>query len=193
MKVPNYLFDFYSISLRYHRGVTTKQQETAIKIFLEEVKQSLLKDVSYCVYRELRHAQHWTPFAGYTVTYSRVDYESPTKHGLRMTLNNVGSRANFFKKANKAFSNRANWYPSYGGSRWARIAKLAALLEEDNFQDVGNSIVLIDRLVDAAHNTGRCLDKVYPGINKWLDKKRCSKKTDWIIRGSNRKIRHIFR
>ena len=190
MKIPKYLYDFYSVSLKFERGNMTRQQESAVRVFLEGIKEQLLKDVRYCVYRELRHAPSLARFPEYNLTYSKGCYESPTKHGLRSTLSRVGDK--YFEKAEAVFQDYG-WWPSYGGPKWAKIAKMARLLEKDNFQDLGNSIVLIDRLIDAAHNTGRCLDKVYPGINRWLNKKRYTKKPQWILSGSNRQIRHIFR
>lgn len=186
-----YLYDFYSISLKYNRATSTREQDNAIRVYLEEVKESLLKDIRYCVYRELRHAGTFalrTLFKEYNATYSR--WGTLTKRGLESTLRK--SKGMYFVKAEKVFT-KSHWAPAYGGKKWAKIANLARKLELDNFQDLGNSLVLIDRLIDAAHNTGRCLDKIYPDINTWLNKKRYSKKTDWIIRGSNRQIRHIFR
>lgn len=192
MKIPKYLYDFYSVSLKYERGSMTKQQESAIRVFLEEIEEQLLKDVRYCVYRELRHSPSYTQtltFPELKISYGHR-YGGLSKHGLTITLKRVGDQ--YFSKAEKCFRGR-DWWSAYGGPKWAKIAKMARLLEKDNFQDLGNTIVLIDRLIDAAHNTGRCLDKVYPGINDWLNKKRYTKKPQWILSGSNRQIRHIFR
>lgn len=72
----------------------------------------------------------------------------------------------------------------YGGPKWAEICKRWFALHE--FHDFASREMFnrIDYLIDAAHNTGRCLDKVYPHINKWLEVKTLTQDPYWVINQS---------
>ena len=54
-------------------------------------------------------------------------------------------------------------------------------------------MVAIDMVIDSAHNTGRCLDKLYKDINWWLKEKTRGTIDDLIMRDAQPFVKALRR
>lgn len=155
-------YDFYGATLLWDG-----EEHPDFRLVFEHTRTILLFDVVQCVYGELGHATQ--------VMESRE------------SLFKMNGRYRFCSKPQNAFSelwrkyrrtyfqismgvfHKNGWKPQYGGPAWAEICRRAIKLQQS--RDLREMMVAIDMLIDSAHNTGRCLDKLYPEINMWLTEK----------------------
>lgn len=177
------LADFYSLSTFYN-GENVVDKIIADQL-LPHAKESLIDDLLFCICRELRHSDRAFPnlsmlkrclgdsFDGFrdaNMGYNRDE--------IALNLMCIASPRRIVKAARTLFK-YGHWTPSYGGEAWAAICDAWLELAQNS-----PSFSNIDRAVDICHNTGNVLNKLYPGVDGWLDRKTKTTDPFWILKQS---------
>jgi len=167
--IPQPYYDFYSLSVFFDKD-NFLDVELGEKV-LQDIRTKLLRDVYRCIKSE----------AKYSYTFGHINKKAQKiKKRYGVGLNNTSKEQ--VVKCMRAVFMLNGWPSCYGGPKWSEICRLwVALHQLDVLNDLSEAIVLVDRLIDAAHNTGRCLDKVYPKINQWLDRKTREPYPWWLV------------
>jgi uncharacterized ubiquitin-like protein YukD len=167
-------FDFYALisMFKSHPLNYIDQIEETVKEFTDISssfwKQQLLKDVQKCISMEMIHIHdeliqksdyHTRKTVqaligddlGHTFYYApeTTEYDNPVKY--------VSICQILFSKL--------QWEPAYGGKSWANICDLWLNLYSSSGK---NQIIAIDRMFDAAHNSGNVLDKL-DSYDSWIN------------------------
>jgi hypothetical protein len=124
----------------------------AAKKFLPKLKDKILKDISYGIYREIRHlkdesteGQEWT--------------EEKEKTLIELRDNIIKLDADAIKIAEQKFEDpNIKWANMYGGANWAKICK--GWLRLNDASSNKELFMAIDNVYDLQHNTGSIFNKV---------------------------------
>lgn len=188
--------DFYASNLLWDKS--SKAHHVFMEEFLNYTRKVLVENVVYCVVGELRHLEScsnssWSDFfpGQFLIEFSRRPTKWVEKRYYHLKTTNYayrqeifrknGGKQRFFKCAYDAFS-VPNWSAFYGGPVWAEICKRTDSLIHFN-GGLGELSVKIDMVIDSAHNTGRCLDKLYGGeIVDFLNRKTRGVDSQWLIK-----------
>lgn len=182
--------DFYTLSSFYNKDNFFDNDMS--KELLPYVKDEVLTAAATAIFSEIKYYnQKYDCLLGHIKVFNRFGVSEWIEALVR---EHRVDRYRFVKEKNaverlvacaKVIFSRPNAFANaYGGPKWAEICK--RWLELDKYSDFSNRdmFVLIDKLIDAAHNTGRCLDKVYPSINYWLTEKTSTTDPYWVINQS---------
>lgn len=205
---PKYLFDFYSLT-------KNKLDNSALPL-ISSIRDKLLYDVTYCIYRELRHYPHGSESAFYFCEYEYSwgaawrtvweKYKIP-KYTCKWIEKSIAEHEQFCHKEFIRYLeeccgsflyktinlfNDEKWTFGYGGEKWANISNAAYQLEMDDLRDIRKTVNLIDNLVHQNHNNGNCLNKLYPNIDYFLNAKRRKKDSLWLDNNSSKHVK-IFK
>lgn len=190
--------DFYSLSTFYDHD-NFYDRELAHRL-LPRVREELLKNAAACIISEMKHYDQFSKkrlgsfklFDRFGLSYimDKVLYYSgqETVHNLFKAYDLIiqhDALDRFIACTKCIFRRPEAFSASYGGPAWARISQY--WLNLYNFDDCTSRdmFVHIDKLIDASHNTGRCLNKVYTrAIDDWLTQKTHVKDPYWVINQS---------
>lgn len=181
------LADFYTLST-FYQDDNFLDREIAVTL-LPVVKSRLLKYTAIAILGECRYVERMTKFSQICNRFGVLEQPIINLNSNSGIVNKT--KAYFIYKrrkqiprvisAAKATFHLSNWRPSYGGPSWARICSCWLNLQRQRNCNFNDSFVLIDNLIDAAHNTGRCLDKILPDINLWLRYKTQTTNPFWVV------------
>lgn len=178
------LADFYSLSTFYNSNNVV--DKIIADQLLPHAKESLIDDLLFCICREFRHSDN--AIANIKILrrclgdsldeFRSANRNSFDRDKIALNLMCIASPRRIVKTARTVFKYGC-WSASYGGAAWAAIcdAWLELAANRPSFSN-------IDRAVDICHNTGNVLNKLYPGVDGWLDRKTRVKNPFWILKQS---------
>lgn len=186
--------DFYAVCLLWNgRDLNFFAHEV-----FELTRRRLLDDMARCVWIELQHmrgglrSMQCERFLGDffpNFTWSKRLPSGMTDFSREMVRKH-GGFSPYFGRARQAF--QQEWGHQYGGDAWASICEKAGkLCKPIHVRDnLSHWMVYLDNAIDACHNTGHCLDKLYPRINHFLTEKTLDSRV--VLDGCQPFIRRTF-
>lgn len=184
------LADFYTLSTFYEDS-NFLDREIAQKL-LPVVKSRLLKYTAISTIGELRYIYSILPTHKIRIIFERFGILVYPIYRLYLSSGLVSKTKTYYKykrikqlprviSAAKVCFCQSGWGSCYGGKSWALVCDRWLSLQRQKRCSLSNSFVLIDNLIDAAHNSGKCLDKIFPEINEWLYKKTKTNNPFWVV------------
>ena len=180
LPAPSFYYDFYYISLFWHPG-ESKFVDREVTLILNRFRKKLVRDLLQSCFIELRHIKRCCH-----------DYEKMKSPTPILVLN-----SSFLRRQNPDLVLPSiihdfdlDWISQYGGQKWKTIAE--ATLELHRFRGKPTDLIItIDHTIDLCHNTGNVLNKLYPFIRLFLDRKKNSHED--ILRYTSSEVRQLFR
>ena len=166
--------DFYITELL--GDVNDSEHAPVMRMIYEHTRKILLNETAVCVIGELKYKK-WDLPQYFRFTDTSFSYRYDKFGGIRKNLNSRmrfvrqnGGLRNVFKRARDVFLD-LHWEVSYGGEAWGDVCTRALNLMDADIKNLKEYGMRIDNSIDASHNCGRCLDKIYDSINTFFTRK----------------------